>query len=119
MKKMFLALALTIASTQAFSVASQLGMISGDVRVSFGGALTTTTTFGLTNALIGLVALADNGEAYINIGSPEAKAAVKLAVQKSVEGEKLSSEESTLISIYAEHLNLSEKAFIDSVAQEL
>jgi hypothetical protein len=119
MKKIFLALALTIASTQAFSVASQLGMIQGDIRISLGSALTTSTTFGFTNALIGLVALADNGEAYINIAAPEAKEAVKLAVQKSVEGEKLSTEESSLITIYAQHLNMSEKAFIDSVAQEL
>lgn len=119
MKRLILALMLTVFSAQSFAAASALGVVRGNLTVSLGGLITTSTTFGAGNVLFGLIVLADNGEAFINIGSEEAKEAVTLAVQKSVDGEKLSAEESALIQIYAQHMNLSEKAFIETIAEEL
>jgi hypothetical protein len=67
----------------------------------------------------GLVVFADNGEAYINIGSDAAKEAVKIAVQKTVDGEELSPEDKAIIEIYAQGTGLSEAEIIEKVSAEL
>jgi hypothetical protein len=118
MKKFILTIALMIAASQAFAVASFLAGIN-NAYITVGGLLTTTTTSVHVTPFAGLVVFADNGEAFINVGSEEAKEALKVAVQKTIDGEELSYEDSALIEIYAQHTNLSADEVIQAVAAEL
>ncbi len=118
MKKLVLALALTIASSQSFAVASFLAGLH-DKYLALGGMLSVTTTSVQFGFVAGLVVFADNGEAYINIGSEAAKDALKVAVQKVNDGEELTEEDKAIIAIYALGTNLSEAEIIAKVTPEL
>lgn len=118
MKKFVLALALMIASSQSFAVAAFLAGLH-DKYIALGGMLTTTTTSVQWGFVAGLVVFADNGEAYINIGSDAAKDAVRVAVQKVVDGVELSPEDQAIIEIYAQGTGLSEAEIIEKVSAEL
>jgi hypothetical protein len=118
MKKFVLALSLMIASSQTFAVASFLAGLH-DKYIAVAGLLTTTTTSVEWGFLAGLVVFADNGQAYVNIGSDAAKDALKLAVQKSNDGEALSQEDRAIFEIYEEATGLSEAELIAKVTPEL
>lgn len=118
MKKFVLALSLMIASSQSFAVAAFLAGLH-DKYIALGGMLTTTTTSAHWGFLAGLVVFADNGQAYINIGSTAAKEAVELAVQKIVDGEELTPEDKAILEIYAQGTGLSEAQIIKKIAVDL
>jgi hypothetical protein len=118
MKKLMLAFALTIATAQSFAAASFLAGLN-DKYLALGGLLTTTTTSVHWGFMAGLVVFADNGEAYINVGSDTAKEALKLAVQKINDGEELTLEDKAIIEIYAQATGLTEADLIAKVTPEL
>jgi len=118
MKKFILALCLTVSASQSFGAASFLAGLH-DKYIALGGLLTTTTISFSYGALFGLVVFADNGEAYINLGSEDAKEALKLAVQKSVDGEILTNEDKAILEIYANQSGMDQEELIQTVAQEL
>ncbi len=118
MKKLMLALALTFATSQSFAVASFLAGLH-DKYLAVGGLLTTTTTSVQWGFIAGLVVFADNGEAYINIGSDAAKEALKVAVQKNNDGEELNQEDKAIFEIYEQATGLTEAELIAKVTPEL
>ncbi len=118
MKKLMLALVLAITTSQSFAAASFLAGLH-DKYLAVGGLLTTTTTSVQWGFIAGLVVFADNGEAYINVGSDAAKEALKLAVQKTVDGEELTQEDKAIIEIYAQATGLTEAELIAKVTPEL
>ncbi len=118
MKKLVLALALTIASSNSFAVASFLAGLH-DKYLAIGGMLSVTTTSVQFGFVAGLVVFADNGDAYINIGSEAAKEALKVAVQKVNDGEELTEEDKAIVAIYAQGTNLSQAEIIAKVTPEL
>ncbi len=103
---------------QAFAVGSFLARLH-DKRVALGGLLTTTTSSAAYGILTGVVAFGDNGEAYVNLGAPQAQDALKLAVQKSLDGEKLSSEDKAILEIFATETDNDIDLLIEKVAAEL
>lgn len=118
MKKFMLALSLMIAASNSFAVGSFLAALH-DKYIAIGGMLTTTTTSIQWGFMAGLVVFADNGEAYVNIGSDAAKEALKVAVQKSMDGEELSVEDQAILDIYVQATGLSEAELIEKVTPEL
>lgn len=118
MKKLVLACAISLVASQAFATAAFLANLHGKALLP-GHLFTTTTTSSSVSPFAGLVVYASSGEAYIDLGSEEAKEALKLAVQKSVDGEALSSEDESLIAIYAESTGMSSEAVVSAVAKEL
>ena len=118
MKKLILALVIAISTSQSFAAASFLAGLH-DKYLALGGLLTTTTTSVQWGFIAGLVVFADNGEAYINIGSDAAKEALKVAVQKTIDGEELTQEDKAIIEIYANGTNLTEAELIAKVSAEL
>lgn len=118
MKKLILALCLTVSASQSFGAASFLAGLH-DKYIALGGLLTTTTVSFHFGALYGLLVFADNGEAYINLGSDEAKEALKLAVQKSLDGEVLTNEDIAILEIYVNQSGMDQEELIKTVAAEL
>ena len=119
MKKFAIALFLAAAFThQAFAVSSFLANLH-DKYIATGGALTTTTTSAQTSVIAGLVVFADNGEAYINIGSEEAKDALKIAVEKYNNNEALSEIDRAILDIYSRELEMSQTQLVEKVSADL
>ncbi len=118
MKKLIIALVIAISTSQSFAAASFLAGLH-DKYLALGGLLTTTTTSVQWGFIAGLVVFADNGEAYINIGSDAAKEALKVAVQKTIDGEELTQEDKAIIEIYANGTGLTEAELIAKVSADL
>lgn len=118
MKKLILAATLFTSISQAFSAASFLAGLH-DKYIAAGGLLTSTTVSVAVSPLAGLVTFLENGEPYINLGSEEAQDALKIAVEKTVNGEELSEADSSIIAIVAESEGMTESEVISSVAAEL
>ncbi len=117
-KKLILAATLFTSISQAFSAASFLAGLH-DKYIAAGGLLTSTTVSVAVSPLAGLVTFLENGEPYINLGSEEAQDALKIAVEKTVNGEELSEADSSIIAIVAESEGMTESEVISSVAAEL
>jgi hypothetical protein len=118
MKKIFSIIILSSFLTKAFAAGSFLAALH-DKRIALGGISTTTTTTSAYGLLAGIIAFADNGEAYINLGSEEAQDALKLAVQKVVDGESLNNEDKAILEIYASQTNNDISRLVETVSSEL
>lgn len=118
MKKFIAALVLSSVVGQSFAAGSFLAALH-DKRIALGGLLTTTTISVAYGVLVGAIVFADNGDAFVNLGSAEAQDALKLAVQKSVDGEALSDEDQAILEIYATQTNNNVNVLVEKVAAEL
>ena len=118
MKKLISALLIATICGQVFAAGSFLAGLH-DKRIALGGLLTTTTTSAAYGVLAGIIAFADNGEAYVNLGSADAQDALKLAVQKSLDGETLTNEDKAILEIYATQTDNNVDKLIETVSSEL
>jgi hypothetical protein len=118
MKKIISVLILSSFISQAFAAGSFLAALH-DKRIALGGISTTTTTSSAYGLLAGIIAFADNGEAYVNLGSEQAQDALKLAVQKVLDGETLNNEDKAILEIYATQTNNDVSKLIEKVSSEL
>src|SRR4051794_24565265 len=115
MKKFIAALLLTATVGNAFAAGSFLAALH-DKRIALGGLLTTITISSAYGILVGVIVFADNGDAYVNLGSVEAQDALKLAVQKSLDGEALNNEDQAILEIFATQTNNNVNVLVEKVA---